>query len=126
MTPSSPPARRSWAGYGAGAALVLVGLGYLAFGVAGFTMPGLALSSAGAGGLMIGGVVSVAAGVLVWRGSRPVTLVALTILGGLFVAQVSLLILGESGDDEAVGRLLVTGVLAALLVLAALKSRRRP
>jgi peptidoglycan/LPS O-acetylase OafA/YrhL len=75
---------------------------------------------------MIGGVVSVAAGVLVWRGSRPVTLVALTILGGLFVAQVSLLILGESGDDEAVGRLLVTGVLAALLVLAALKSRRRP
>jgi peptidoglycan/LPS O-acetylase OafA/YrhL len=75
---------------------------------------------------MIGGVVSVAAGVLVWRGSRPVTLVALTILGGLFIAQVSLLILGESGDDEAVGRLLVTGVLAALLVLAALKSRRRP
>jgi len=75
---------------------------------------------------MIGGVVSVAAGVLVWRGSRPVTLVALTILGGLFVAQVSLLILGESGDDEAVGRLLVTGVLAALLVLAALKPRRRP
>jgi len=75
---------------------------------------------------MIGGVVSVAAGVLVWRGSRPVTLVALTILGGLFVAQVSLLILGESGDDEAVGRLLVTGVLAALLVLAALKSRPRP
>lgn len=126
MTPSSPPARRSWAGYCAGVALLLVGLAYLAFGIAGFTLPGLALSPAGAGGLVVGGVVSVAAGALVWRGSRPVTLVALTVLGGLFVAQASLLLLGESGDDEAVGRLLITGVLAALLVLAALRSRRRP
>jgi hypothetical protein len=50
--------------------------------------------------------------------------VALTILGVLFVAQLRPLIGGDGSDDEALGRLLVTGALTALLALAAFAQKR--
>ncbi len=118
-----PPRRGRWAGRCAGGALGLLGLANLGFGVAGFVLPALGLSPTASGGLAVGGVALLALGVLVWRGSWPLTLLALTVVGALFLVEVASLASGQPDDDEVVPRLLVSGGLTALLALAAVRRK---
>lgn len=82
------------------------------------------LSAAAAGGLLVAGMATAGAGALVWRGSRPVALVALTILGLLLVVQLGDLAL--DGIDGVIPRLVVMTLLVGTLALAVLGTRPRP
>lgn len=109
----------------AGGALVMLGAVLAAFGAvaAGF-VPQFGLPWEIELSLMLSGIVTGWVGVLVWRGSRPLTLVALTVLGGLFVLQFTQFVALADPEDELLYRLILTGVLVALLGLAAVRTRR--
>lgn len=112
-----------WQARLAGGLLVGVGAVNAGVGVWALVGGGAGLGVGAAGGLLVAGVVTVAAGVLVWRGSRPVTLVALTVFALLLVVQA-----GDLADASDVGDDLVPLVLLLALVgalgLAAWRGRR--
>lgn len=83
-----------------------------------------ALSTGGAVGLAVLGLVTLAAGVVVWRGSRSVALLALTLFGILLLVQLGDLVGGEIGPP-AVGRVAVLALIVAALAVAVTRAGGR-
>ena len=108
----------------AGGALLLLGLLLMALGAVGLLSIQLVLSDSGAVTLLLAGLVCVALGVLIWRGSRLATLVALVLLVCLLVIQGATLAGAPAREPEDFWRLAITGALAALLGLAAARPSR--
>ena len=114
----------------AGGLVVLLGLLNVVLGMLSLTTDLVRLSAGAASGLVVAGAVTIAAGVLVWRGSRLATYVTLTVFALLLVAQLATPLDTTSlpdGDPSAspVVRFGALGLLVAVLALAAWRLRRR-
>lgn len=119
-----------WATRLAGALLIVVGALNVAFGLLSLFSDQVLLSTGVAGGLAMAGLVTAAAGVLVWRGSQLATYIALTIFGLLLFVQLGDFIQegGGTGDGLAQHPATRFGVLTLLVItlaLAAWQLRRR-
>jgi hypothetical protein len=106
----------------AGGLLVAVGAANVVFGVLGLLTDVVRLGAAVSGGLLVAGLVTASAGVLVWRGSRVTTVVALAVLGLLLPVQLGELA-GAAGDETSVPRLVVLACLVVALAVAARRGR---
>ena len=128
MAASSTPPRRiqapvHWTSRIAGVVLVLVGAANAAFGAWGLVRTASGMGPATAGGLLVAGLATLAAGVLVWRGGRLAALIALTFFGLLLVVQFGD-VAARPTDPVALGRVAVLVVVCATLLGAMLRSRR--
>lgn len=103
----------------AGGLMAAVGAVNAVFG--GWALAGGALdvTAAVAAGLVGAGLLTLVAGVLVWRGSRVTTLVALTVFGLLLLVQLTGLVEGVGPETQDLVRLVVLAALVAALALAA-------
>ncbi|CAN5885015.1 hypothetical protein BH23ACT8_BH23ACT8_19370 [soil metagenome] len=115
---------RRWPALVAGGLLVAVGGVNAALGLWELSTQRLEVGPGVAGGLAVAGAVTVAAGVLVSRGSRIVTLVALTIFALLLVVQLVDLAGPASVDGTGLARSLVLVVLVIALGAASAAARR--
>ncbi len=103
--------------------LAIVGAANAALGAWSLTAGGPELTTGVAWGLVVAGLLTLAAGVLVWRGSRLTRLVALTIFGVLLLAQLTGLVGGAQVAAEDLGRIAVLVVLVVALALAGVRKR---
>lgn len=103
----------------AGGALLLLGVVLAALGLIGLLSLQLVVSDGGAALVLLIGVVCLVLGVLVWRGSRLATMVALVLLVALVVLQATALLSTPQREVEDLWRLALTAALALLLALAA-------
>lgn len=103
----------------AGAGLLALGVVLVALGVVALVSIQLVIDTGGAISLLGAGAVCVALGVLVWRGSRLATGVALALLLCLVLIQVTGLVTASPREPADVARLGLTAVLAMLTALAA-------
>jgi hypothetical protein len=116
----------------AGVLVIAVGALNLAFGLLSLTTDQIRLGTGVAGGLVVAGLVTVALGVLVWRGSRNAAILATTVFGMLLVFQVTESIASGGADpatavvDDPAPRLVVLGVLVVSCGVAAWRLSRRP
>lgn len=117
-----------WGARLAGVSLLLFGVLNVVFGVLSLTSTAVNLGVGAAGGFVVAGAVTTAAGWLVWRGNQPATLVALSLLALLLVAQIGDVV-ADGGPGVApgglAGRFAGVVLLTAVLSLAALQLRRR-
>ncbi len=125
QSPAAP-----WEARLAGALLILVGILNLGLGALSLVSDQVRLSADIAGGIVAAGLLTAAVGLLVARGSRLATMVALTVFGLLLVVQLVDLAQpgGTAAGDTSASPLLRIVVLIALvgsLALAAVR-RRRP
>jgi hypothetical protein len=111
-----------WSARLAGGALAVVGALNLVLGVLSLTTDLVQLTPAVAGGLLTAGLLTAAVGALVWRGSRPATLVALTVFGILLVVRLG--DLGAGGAGDAGLGAVTLAVLVVVLAIAAVRTRR--
>ncbi|MFA9431981.1 hypothetical protein [Egicoccus sp. AB-alg2] len=117
-----------WSSRLAGTVLILVGALNVAFGLVSFLTELVRLSAGIAGGLVAVGLVTVALGTLVWRGSRPAIIAAFTIFTMLLLFQVSDAFAnrepGQAVATDALARFGVLAVLVGTLGVAAWRIRR--
>lgn len=114
-----------WPARGAGGLLVTVGAINAVLGLWALVSGQLEIGPGIAGGLTVAGLVTIAAGVLVSRGSRIATLVTLTIFSLLLVVQLIDLPGPATDTASALARLVVLLLLVIALGFAAAATRRR-
>ncbi len=117
--PLPAPARPPLAARLAGGGLVALGAVLAALGVVGLVSIQLVVSTGGALSLVAAGLGCAVFGVLVWRGSRLATAVALVGLLCLVVVQASSVLGTPAPESGDLARLALTIVLAGLLGIAA-------
>ncbi|MPZ89870.1 MAG: hypothetical protein GEU81_17835 [Nitriliruptorales bacterium] len=119
---STSTSGRPWVHRLAGGLLAVVGLVNAVLASWAFAGEALNVTTGVAAALLGAGLVTVAAGVLIWRRSRITTDVALTVFALLLLAQLSALAGGVEAAD--VVRLTVLAVLVLALAFAAVQQRR--
>lgn len=105
--------------YLAGGALIALGVVLVALGVVALVSIQLVIGTGGAISLLGAGAVCVVLGVLVWRGSRLATGVALTVLLCLVLIQIAGLATASPREPADIARLALTAALATLTAVAA-------
>lgn len=110
--------RRAWS-VGAGGLMALVGGANALLGAWGLLASESGIAPGIAGGLLLAGVATAAVSVLVWRGQRLATVIALTFFGLLLIVQAADGA-ARTGDPLHLARLAVLALVVAALAGAAL------
>lgn len=115
LSPARPAAISRLAGVG----LLALGVVLIALGAVALLSLQLVISDGGAVSLLGSGALCVALGVLVWRGSRLATGIALALLLSLALVQLTGLLTAAQREAADIARLGLTAALATLTALAA-------
>jgi Na+/proline symporter len=120
--------RKDWSARLAGALVIVVGALNLAVGVLSLASDLVLLATGVAGGLVVAGLVTVALGVLVWRGSRNAAIASTTVFTMLLLYQVAEAIASDvpadAMVDQPVPRLVILAVLVVTSAIAAWRLHR--
>jgi hypothetical protein len=120
--------RNHWSARLAGGLVILVGALNLAIGVLSLSSDLVLLATGVASGLVVAGAVTVALGVLVWRGSRNAAIASTTVFAVLLLYQVAEAIASDVPADAMVDqpapRLVILAVLVVTSAIAAWRLHR--
>lgn len=104
--------------------MMVLGLVNLGFGVLSLATDLVRLPPVGAGGLLIAGGLTTAAGYLVWAGSRAVLSVSTSLFGMLLGLQLGGLATADQTGQRNMPRLIILGLLVTALAVAWTAGRR--